>query len=783
MHVALLTTTTGIRMTDTPADGNLVTPITAPGGVPGGAPVITRGSAQDSAAPTTPPPPPGGDEEEVVATAIRNLRQADIFSKEWRDEAKVLYDLNAGKQWDDADVSALRDKYQGSYPMVTFNVAGKYIDAVTGLQINNRQEVRYLPRNVGDASVDDYATGVYKWNRDQCNAEDEESDAFRDLVLTGMGWVEHFYDDTEDADGFIAQERRDPIEMFWDPRSRRNNLSDRQWQARIKPMSRDEYRLEFGEDPPGGDESAIGRGDDPSSPQIISMPHDYGDSTGGSQLSNQCYVIDYQYWILEDAVHVKADFGDGVQSQTMEPGKWSSMKQNMVSMGVQHTETPLKVKRYYRAKIAGNKIKGGIRPITCGAFTFECMTGKRDRNKNTWFGIGRAMLDPNRWVNKFFSSILYTLMTNAKGGLMAEEGTFEDDRKAEQSWSNPASITKVTTGAISGGRIMPKPQAQYPQGMDRLMTFSLDALPLTTGLNPEILGLANREQAGVLESQRKQAALAIISWAFDAMRRYHKRSGRLMLDMIRMYLPKDRLIRIDTKQGPQYAPMLLDKMTAEYDIIVDESPTAVNMQERTWAFLKEVIPMSKEMGVPIPPSVLQFAPIPGQLQQDWMKLLQPDPEMIALKKRQQEAEVAGLEAKAKQVNAQAEEAMARPQLKELEHRIQALSDANMGHVSQLNSAHSDATKQLIAEMQRDTAETVAALNAAVALIKDSKQEAAASSETQTPSAPVQQPSDGDMFQEAAALAGAMERLASVMQEIRKPRDIIYDENGNVVRIQ
>jgi hypothetical protein len=49
--------------------------------------------------------------------------------------------------------------------------------------------------------------------------------------------------------------------------------------------------------------------------------------------------------------------------------------------------------------------------------------------------------------------------------------------------------------------VQEKQQAPYPQGMDRLMQFSIEALPATTGINLEMLGLADRQQAGVVESQ------------------------------------------------------------------------------------------------------------------------------------------------------------------------------------------------------------------------------------------------------------------------------------------
>src|SRR5688572_19438674 len=130
--------------------------------------------AYDSAQPESKGATYGLDEDEVAKEFRHRFKMAEAHSKNWRQEARELFDIKAGHQWDDADVAELQDKYGGAYPNVTFNLADKYSDAVTGLQINNRQEIRYFPRIPGKVTIDEYATGVVQWCRKQCEAEDEE---------------------------------------------------------------------------------------------------------------------------------------------------------------------------------------------------------------------------------------------------------------------------------------------------------------------------------------------------------------------------------------------------------------------------------------------------------------------------------------------------------------------------------------------------------------------------------------------------------------------------------
>jgi hypothetical protein len=264
--------------------------------------------------------------------------------------------------------------------------------------------------------------------------------------------------------------------------------------------------------------------------------------------------------------------------------------------------------------------------------TYRCITYKRDRNKNTWYGIVAAMMDPQKYGNKFLSLIMDILRANSKGGVMAEKGSVDNPAEMEEKWAKPDAIVWVNPGAITGKKIQERPKAQLPAGLDRLVAYFLDSVHEVTGINLELLGMANREQAGVLENTRKQAGVTIIAPLFDGLRRYRKEQGRVLLYFIQTYLSDGRLVRITGEQGQkQYVPLAKQADTAKYDVVVDESPTSPNMKERTFGTLVELLPNLAKMGIPIPPDLLDYAPLPSVLTEKWKQHIeqmkgQPNPE-------------------------------------------------------------------------------------------------------------------------------------------------------------
>jgi hypothetical protein len=173
---------------------------------------------------------------------------------------------------------------------------------------------------------------------------------------------------------------------------------------------------------------------------------------------------------------------------------------------------------------------------------------------------------------------------------------------------------------------------QLPAALTQLLAFSMEGFPKVSGVNVELLGSADREQAASLEYQRRQSSMSILAPYFDGFRRYRKTQGYILIDCLRR-LPPGVLVRVvqdeDTNAPqnaqeqpqqaggpqmpqqpgmppqaqpaqPQQAPAKpkqafqpfdpayfgLDKEQDRFDVIVDEAPSSPNQKDQTWSALQ-----------------------------------------------------------------------------------------------------------------------------------------------------------------------------------------------------
>jgi hypothetical protein len=585
----------------------------------GTGPQFDDGASQRTPAqnPVTAKGPPLPDDDELMEKFDRWDVLLQAHWSEWVEQAKDWFDFRAGKQWTDTEVETMAENEK--IP-VTFNLTEPAIDAVNGAEIQDRQQVQYYPRNTTAQStgVADVLTQGANYIVDQCNGDQEDTDAFLDALTCGIGWTETRVE-VEGPVASIIKERVDPLQIKVDPASRKRCFEDKRYLKREIPMSLDEFedfKLEI--DQPDLDPSEVDGGDaDGKRVTIVNPRQRYTHGMLGTSEDPEVIVAEWQWWEREpvQVAPMPHPTDPTITKLTpLNPQEFSQAK--AANPNLRSVKSTKKV--FYRAFVGDGQVLFK-EAMPEGDFRYQAITAKRDRNKGTYYGLVKPMVEPNKFVNKLYSEVLHIVRTNANGGMMLEEDAVSDVRQFETSFANTQKITWVKSGALSGAhgaKMQPKAPPPVQPALFQLMQFAKDMVQACTGVNEEVLGLAGREQAGVLEQQRKQAAYGILSSFFDAKRRYQRNQGRLLLTMMRLYLPDDFMVRIVLDGEQQYVPLAMAMQSDEYDIVVDEAPAAPNTKARVAAIVMPLVTQLLQAQL-ISPAVLadlfQYLDIPASV--------------------------------------------------------------------------------------------------------------------------------------------------------------------------
>lgn len=598
-----------------------------------------------------------------VRWARNRLAEHSRATGVWKTEASEAYACVAGRQWDESDVS---DMEQNERAVFTFNRVAGFIRGICGLETSSRNEVRYYGREQGDDGLDDVINAVAKWVREGCDAEDEESDAFKDMLICGIGWTETYFTTEEDAEGQIVVERVDPLHMRWDPAARKRGLADRRWCARVKWLPIATIRDVWGK-AKADEVQTLTESDSELLEEEMGKPHDataareYESDTNGNARRRTGYpVVQFQYVETAHFVRVQNPMS-GMIEELPKDAYDKLVKRTGMELGGEEVKH-----RQYRQLIYCGHTELEDAVLPCNGFTFQPITGIRDRNEGVWYGFIRDLLDPQRWINKFFSSMADVVASQAKGGLLAESDAFANKQRAEEDWADPRSIVWMNPGGME--KIKERTSAGIPAGFSQLLQFTVESLPHVAGINLEFLGMAAREQPGVLEHQRKQAAISTLAEFFNAMRLYRKQQGRILLKFIDTYLTDGRLVRIVGKDQAQYVPLMRLPDAFKYDVVVDEAPNSPDQKARTWDALTQILPVMGKMGMAIPPQVVEYAPFPKSLIEDWKEFGETQGMSPEIKEQMQQMqeELGALKEENQKLQSKKEEAMAMLQIKQQE---------------------------------------------------------------------------------------------------------------------
>lgn len=464
-----------------------------------------------------------------VIKARDNVKLALEATIDWRNEAREDYRFVQGKQWDDKDKQALNK--QGR-PAITINRCRPMINQVSGYFGQNMSEANFLPRSADDDEICNVAKGVTKYVYDTCMFTRHKKKVGRDRLICGKGYYWVFYDfDYDRMDGCIKIERRSPFEVFVDPESIKEDLSDAEFCGVYSWESPDELCQLYPE----------------NEAEIRQLYHEYdaAERQAGTVNNEPLWYSKQlkklrvaQYWYKERSYRnvYQLDGQPGIQEESEELAAMFRLKAIDPMTGQplikKHRIPTCNIK--YMTFVDDVLLEENDSPYKHKRFPlvqeFAYYTGERDENDATLepAGIIRDLKDVQREVNKHRSQRMHIVNTQANGiWLIYGTSTPEFDAQLKAFGTTPGAKLNVPPSVTKVERITPDGVSVANVEIERV---SGEDFYTISGINPETMGNkdAPSSMSGVAIDRRQRAAFTQVSDLADES----NYSERLILDLL-----------------------------------------------------------------------------------------------------------------------------------------------------------------------------------------------------------------------------------------------------------
>lgn len=600
-------------------------------------------------------------DEEIISEMEKGLNENLMAEQGWRQEVRESYAVYEGDQWlgDDYD-----KQLANGMPCISINRVKPVIQSVVGFEIQNRLNVKYVPRlaNEEQSGFNDVLNNAVKYIEQKTNADLEYTLAFQDMLICGIGATDTLLDFSNPPhDGEFKVERVFPPFLFWDPASRRKNKMDSDYVVRVKVVTRELIKQEYG----------VEAMEDPSSLTLDGRILEYFQSVMAVkqlgvvyeyqwrkkkpfyQVENPFRGINPQEMAVESGIMTmegveefatmldatiqyyadKYNFNPGLD-QTFaieDKAEYNNFKESMAFFGIECKHAKQHLYKYYRAIITGKTVISKSENYSQDGFSVKFMTGDYSELTQYNYGLLRACIAPQRLLNQVVSDYQGFLNTIPKGGVNIERDAVNDVQGFLDTYTKARQVTLFEPGALSGGKVMPKVAPPLPQGMLEMIQYADAQIMAVCGVTPELMGIMNtKEQNSSFMRQQIKQGLTTLSTYFDARRSYLQEQAGLYIDCVRVLAENNegRLVHnVLGEANEPYVPLLRSNIAAEYDVVIDEMPTSPDQKEDTFMKLLEMqnMMLNKPNPIDLMPLIMEFAPFEQSVVKEIKAMMQPPP--------------------------------------------------------------------------------------------------------------------------------------------------------------
>jgi len=549
-------------------------------------------------------------------TKIRTCTQTNYKATQtWRDSGAESYDFVENKQWDKKDVEFLASPAGGMRPAMTFNKVLPQVRLLSGMERQNREELRVFPREGSDTNDSDVMTGLIKYCLDENLAPWQLTRKSNDVYICGRGWVKTDISYDENINGDCTLQRRNPFQIFWDTMSDDWSGSDMRWVQDSPWMTEDEAKELW---PEFADQIKLGDWLSGSTPYLVS-----GVQTGDVQWENKLFLdqetkrvrcLEHWYKVREPillAVNVSTgDVRNAEEESFIEQLEGMDEQQRSAFQFVRQNKTVVRVATVMGWLIVQDKPS----PFKHNMLPLIPYIGLQFMGEP--FGLVEYLKDPQRLGNKSISQVMGHLNRSANSGWLNKASGGANQEQLEKFGSVPGIV--ISYDEVEPRKILPTNLDTAHMTLAQMGDESIREISL---LNADLLGTGTQKTiSGKAIEARQRGGMTGNEDFFDNQLLGDKILGYQLISNIQQTYTQSRIIRIlgaqsvrnpDDMGAKTFLSMQADQnklfqvvdrcLKAEYDYVVDRSPQSVTVR---MAQFETLLKAAKDFPGAIPPAVL-----------------------------------------------------------------------------------------------------------------------------------------------------------------------------------
>lgn len=643
-------------------------------------------------------------------------------------------------QWRSDHAAVLEDRGQAPLNTPLLKQVMKWL---TGTERRTRIDWDVLPRKDADVKLANVKKQVLKWVSDVNGSPWERSRQFEDQATVGVGWIEDCFNNDRREEG-VTNRHQDWKEMWWDPYSRSNTLRDCRYLIRAKFLDLDYAIAMMPDQADALTRSAVDTLD--SSMEMVSLDTSLPMMFFGQQYQNMASrstgiggtfgshlmvrrprkrVLVLETW-FKKAVNVPLLVGDGADDAADAlDGKpfdaKNAVHQQALGDGLVTLVDGVTEEMWMALWTPGALLRINRSPYKHNKYPFTPAWASRRHRDGMPYGIPRETRDSVDELNQRKSKILFDLATC--------QVIYESDAMDEADEQNNLDEAHRADGEM---RLRPNGLAKVKieRGSDRIapqiqmLDIAKQEIYEASGVTRENTGTSTGDQSGRAILAKQQQGAVVTATLFDNYRQAVQESGQKTLSNCEQFLTGPKLIRIVgagnafdwiTINQPDFDPLTgeviwhNDITASEADFVVDETDFRETIRMAMSEMLFELIgrlPPNLAMGLldvaiemtDLPNKAMLVARVRALTgQQPPGQENSPEAQAAAAQRAQaqaaaQAAEQAGVEAKTRLTNSQADAAEAKATL----DRTKAQHQAVIGKSEAMDAAGKVATAPALA---------------------------------------------------------------------------------------